>query len=105
MSSLFGAATEGEITHLTNNAQLINEKEVAMEHAFNGTLSVLNSTRVATNQNRKALRTLHSAVKAMTFSLRKLIDHSPTELVGISLQAEDLAEIINQVTRTLHHLL
>ena len=47
MSSLFGTATESEIKHLDHNVQLINAKEVAMAHTFNGTLNVINSTRVA----------------------------------------------------------
>ena len=106
MSSLFGTATEGEISHLVENVQLIDTKEVAMAHAFNGTLRVLNSTRVATEQNRNALRSLRNAIQSMTESHIKLIQmsNSEAELLSISLQVADLAEAIHQVARSAHRL-
>ena len=106
MSSLFGTATESEIQHLAKNVRLINAKEVAMAHAFNGTLNVINATRVSSNQNRKALRTLSNAIQSMTESHRRLIHTTRrnTETLSISLHVADLSESINQVTRTVHHL-
>ena len=68
MSSLFGTATESEINHLDKNVKLINAKEVAMAHAFNGTLSVLNSTRIAATQNRKSLSMLRVALESVRIS-------------------------------------
>ena len=106
MSSLFGTATESEIKHLDHNVQLINAKEVAMAHAFNGTLNVVNSTRVATTQNRKALRTLQSAMSSMSTSHLKLIRAADNAeaLITVSLRVADLAENVRQVTRSLNHL-
>ena len=69
MSTVFGVATEKEMRHLTQNVKLINAKEIALAHAINGTLTVLNSTRVATSQNRMALNTLNAALQSMTASL------------------------------------
>ena len=106
MSSLFGTATESEIQHLTQNVHFINAKEIAMAHAFNGTLKVLNATRVASNQNRKALRNLGNAIQSMTESHRRLLStaQNTAETLSISLHVADLSESINQVTRTVHHL-
>ncbi|XP_043213570.1 uncharacterized protein LOC122377530 [Amphibalanus amphitrite] len=106
MSSLFGTATESEIKHLDRNVQLINTKEVAMAHAFNGTLNVINSTRVATTQNRKALRTLQTAMSSMSTSHLKLIRAADNAeaLITVSLRVADLAENVRQVTRSLNHL-
>ena len=106
MSSLFGTATEGEIKHLSENVRLVNAKEVAMAHMFNGTLTVLNSTRVATHQNRKALRKLGTAIQSMTESHYKLTQIAKTmeETLSVSLHVADLSESVNQVTRAVHHL-
>ena len=106
MSSLFGTATESEIQHLTQNVHLINAKEITMAHAFNGSLKVLNATRVASNQNRKALRNLGNAIQSMTESHRRLLSttQNTAETLSISLHVADLSESINQVTRTVHHL-
>ena len=106
MSSLFGTATEGEIKHLSENVRLVNSKEIAMAHMFNGTLTVLNSTRVATHQNRKALRKLGTAIQSMTESHYMLtqIARNMEETLSISLHVADLSESINQVTRAVHHL-
>ena len=106
MSSLFGTATEGEIKHLSENVRLVNNKEIAMAHMFNGTLTVLNSTRVATHQNRKALRKLSTALQSMTEShyLLTQIASNMEETLSISLHAADLSESVTQVIRAVHHL-
>ena len=106
MSSLFGIATEGEIKHLTENVRLINSKELAMAHLFNGTLKVLNSTRVAIHQSRKALRKLGTAIRSMTEShyILTQIARNMEETLSISLHVPDLSESVNQVTRAVHHL-
>ena len=72
MSSIFGTVTESEISHLTNNVRLINDKEMAIAHMFNGTLTVVNATRVATTQNRKALRTINRVLEQLDQSDKRL---------------------------------
>ena len=106
LSFLFGTATEGEVKHLTENVKLLNMKAVAMAHAFNGTLNVIDSTRVATLQNRKALRSLESAVQSMIESHRELnqMARDTNKFLALSLQLAELSESVNQVTRVLHHL-
>ena len=107
MSTLFGTATEGEIKRLSENVRLVNNKEMAMAHMFNGTMKVLNSTRVATHQNRKALRKLGAAIQSMTESHHMLtqIATNMEETLSISLHVADLSESVTQVTRAVHHLL
>ena len=106
MSSLFGTATESEISHLTNNVRLINDKEMAIAHMFNGTLTVVNATRVATSQNRKALRSINRALEQLDQSHKRLsrVVTNTLEYVSISIHVTDLAEAIHQVTRAVHHL-
>ena len=106
MSSLFGTATENEITHLTKNVALVNSKEVAMAHAFNGTLQVLNSTRIATTENRKGLRALDQAFVVMQASetdLKSLTDYHG-EYLALSLRIVTLTENVHHVTRGIQRL-
>ena len=66
MSYLFGTATESEIQHLAKNIELLNQKDVVLAHRFNGTLTVLNATRIGMIQNRHALRSLQNATDSLT---------------------------------------
>ena len=66
LSYLFGTATESEIQHLANNVQLLNQKDLILAHQFNGTLTVLNATRIGMMQNRQALRSLQNAADSLT---------------------------------------
>ena len=65
-SYLFGTATESEIQHLANNVKLLNQKDLVLAHQFNGTLTVLNATRIGMMQNRQALRSLQNAANSLT---------------------------------------
>ena len=106
MSSLFGTATENEITHLTRNVQLINSKEMAMAHAFNGTLKVLNTTRVATTQNRKGLQALERAFTSMQTAEGELqkISASNEGYIIFSLRITSLVESVQIMTRSVMRL-
>ena len=106
MSSLFGTATENEITHLTRNVQLINNKEMAMAHAFNGTLKVLNTTRVATTQNRKGLQALERAFISMQTAEGELqkISASNEGYIIFSLRITSLVESVQIMTRSVMRL-
>ena len=66
LSYLFGTATESEIQHLANNVKLLNQKDLVLAHQFNGTLTVLNATRMGMMQNRQALRSLQNAADSLT---------------------------------------
>ena len=98
-SYLFGTATESEIKHLSNNVKLINEKSEAMAHRFNGTLKLLNATRVATTQNRRALRSLTAALSHMATAYHRLnsavADRHRTVELGLS-----ISEMTTNLLRT-----
>ena len=94
-SYLFGTATEGEIAHLENNIDLLNQKDMAIAHQFNGTLRVLNATRVAATENRRALRTLSTAVNNLEQSY-----HNTVIALRGSIASAELSFKISSLTTT-----
>ena len=106
MSYLFGTATEGEIKHLTNNVQLLNRKDIALAHKFNGTLQMVNATRLATTQNRAALNAVNTTIRKMTSSwanLQKSVDND-RNAAHIALEMSVLTADILQVTQSVRRL-
>ena len=104
--ALFGIATESEIKHLNRNLKLLNEKDMALAHRFNGTLQVLNSTRVGTTQNRKALQTLTKAVSSMkkaTVKLRAAIIKNDSAL-KLGFLLTDMASEVLRTSQAVQYL-
>ena len=106
MSFLFGTATESEIKHLTNNVELINAKDTALAHRFNGTLQVLNQTRIATVQNRRALSTLTAAVQSLNVVYAKtfVLVQANANAIKTAMHITELTNCILRVSQSVQYL-
>ena len=105
--ALFGIATEADSKHLARNLKLLNEKDLALAHHFNGTPTVLNSTRVATTQNRKALRSLTEAVSSMKIASDKLgtAVYANDQVIKLGLSLTKMTSEVLRTNQTIQYLL
>ena len=106
MSYLFFTATESEIKHLTNNVQLINAKDTALAHRFNGTLKVPNHTRIATIQNRRALSTLTAAVHSLNIVYAKtfVLVQANANAIETAMHTAELTNCILHVSQSVQYI-
>ena len=105
-SYLFGTATESEITHLVNNVRLLNQKDMVMAHQFNGTLQVLNSTRIAATENRRALRIISQAVRTLEahYNVTMTAVHNDEETTELSFKLSALTSTVTRATQAIQYL-
>ena len=80
---LFGTATESEIKHLEKNVNLLNQKDLAIAHQFNGTLQVINSTRVAASKNRLAFKSMTKVINSLNIAYAKTVNSIRGDTVDI----------------------
>ena len=58
---------------MEKNVNLLNQKDLAIVHQFNGTLQVINATRVAASENRLALKSMTKAINGLYIAYAKTI--------------------------------
>ena len=96
---LFGIANECEIKHLANNVNLLNKKDLAIAHRFNGTSQLLNSTTEATKENRLTIRSLSQAVQTLTVAYTTTIASIRGDMNELHLSSK-LSELTTNIMRT-----